>query len=88
MHISKSSICAKSGCGAKAYGKLHCRKHAVAVRHARIVMQSLCCEAACGKGEKHEYGEQYCAECGVACMWRELPAGRELPEEKAESAAA
>jgi hypothetical protein len=74
MHISKRTICAKTGCGGQAYGKLHCKKHAVAIRHASIIMQSLCCHAACGKGEKHEYGEQYCEDCGSACMWRVQPA--------------
>ena len=42
----------------------------VITKEIRATMRSSCCQAGCVAGEKHEYGEQYCAKCKQACQWK------------------
>jgi hypothetical protein len=67
---TRRSTCSTAGCAGQAFGKDHCRKHSAELRMANILLVSTCCKAACTIGQRHEYGEQYCKQCGNACCWK------------------
>jgi hypothetical protein len=75
--IKKSrGICLVADCGKVCDGRQYCKEHATpeqrrAIKsHLRTLIVSDCCEAACTKGEGHDYGEQYCSKCKLACCWK------------------
>jgi hypothetical protein len=68
--------CLVEGCNGQTRGKDYCGKHikrkkpAMITSELRLTMRSDCCKAKCVHGERHEYGEQYCAACNKACQWK------------------
>ncbi len=81
MPSAPSKPCLVEGCSSPTNGKPYCAKHAVEVRQGKrpksvkplpsgAMMRSLCCDAPCKAGDRHEYGEQYCKACGEPCAWK------------------
>lgn len=74
MH-QKSLICHIKGCGKATKGRSYCEEHGTPDKRRTLsgdlskLIRSACCKAECKVGDAHEYGEQYCKECGVACCW-------------------
>ena len=76
-----SKQCIVEGCGAETKGRTYCHKHMLEVKMGKrakapvtkeqqAAMRSHCCDAVCKPGARHEYGEQYCKDCGEACRWK------------------
>ena len=77
MHVAKHTRCIVEGCGKETKGKAFCTMHLKDKSRKLTVpaaqqktLRSLCCDAVCTKGERHEYGEQYCGKCKEPCLWQ------------------